>query len=41
MPEQIGCPDVRPLGPTVAQLLKARKVTQANLAGFLAIAKSD
>ena len=41
MPEQIGCPDVRPLGPTVAQLLKAPKVTQAALAGFLAIVKSD
>jgi len=41
MPEQIGCPDIRPLGPTVAQLLKARKVTQATLAGFLAIVKSD
>ena len=41
MPEQIGCPDVRPLGPTVAQLLKARKVTQATLAGFLANVKSD
>jgi hypothetical protein len=41
MPEQIGCPDVRPLGPTVAQLLKARKVTQARLAGFLANAKSN
>ena len=40
MPEQIGCPDIRPLGPTVAQLLKARKVTQATLAGFLAIVKS-
>jgi hypothetical protein len=39
MPEQIGCPDVRPLGPTPAQL-KARKVTQAALAGFLAILKS-
>jgi hypothetical protein len=41
MPEQIGCPDIRPLGPTVAQLLKAPKVTQATLAGFLAIVKSD
>jgi len=41
MPEQIGCPDVRPLGPTVAQLLKAPKVTQAALAGFLAIVKSN
>ena len=41
MPEQIGCPDIRPLGPTVAQLLKARKVTQATLAGFLAIVKSN
>jgi hypothetical protein len=41
MPEQIGCPDVRPLGPTVAQLVKAPKVTQAALAGFLAIVKSD
>ena len=40
MPEQIGCPDTRPLGPTVAQLLKAPKVTQATLAGFLAIVKS-
>ena len=40
MPEQIGCPDIRPLGPTVAQLLKAPKVTQATLAGFLAIVKS-
>src|SRR5262249_5107164 len=40
MPEQIGCPDVRPLGPTVAQLIKAPKVTQATLAGFLAIVKS-
>jgi hypothetical protein len=41
MPEQIGCPDVRPFGPTVAQLLKAPKVTQATLAGFLAIVKSE
>ena len=41
MPEQIGCPDVRPLGPTVAQLLKAPTVTQAALAGFLAIVKSN
>jgi hypothetical protein len=41
MPEQIGCPDVRPLGPTVAQLLKAPKVTQATLAGHLAIVKSS
>jgi hypothetical protein len=40
MPEQIGCPDIRPLGPTVAQLLKANEVTQAALAGFLAIVKS-
>jgi hypothetical protein len=40
MPEQIGCPDVRPLGPTVAQLRRAPKVTQAALAGFLAIVKS-
>jgi hypothetical protein len=40
MPEQIGCPDIRPLGPTVAQLLTAPKVTQATLAGFLAIVKS-
>ena len=40
MPEQIGCPDIRPLGPTVAQLLNAPKVTQATLAGFLAIVKS-
>ena len=40
MPEQIGCPDIRPLGPTVAQLLEAPKVTQATLAGFLAIVKS-
>jgi hypothetical protein len=40
MPEQIGCPDVRPLGPTVARLRKAPKVTQAALAGFLAIVKS-
>src|SRR6516162_1946430 len=40
MPEQIGCPDVRPLGPTVAQLLKAPKRTQAALAGFLANVKS-
>ena len=40
MPEQIGCPDIRPLGPTVAQLLNASKVTQATLAGFLAIVKS-
>jgi hypothetical protein len=40
MPEQIGCPDIRPLGPTVGQLLKAPKVTQAALAGFLAILKS-
>ena len=41
---QIGCPDVRQeiiLGPTLAQLLKAPKVTQAALAGFLAIAKSN
>jgi hypothetical protein len=41
LPEQIGCPDVRPLGPTVAQLLKARKVTQAALAGYLAIITSS
>ena len=41
MPEQIGCPDIRPVGPTVAQLLKAPKVTQATLAGFLAIVKSN
>jgi hypothetical protein len=41
MPEQIGCPDVRPLGPTLAQLLKAPNLTQAALARFLAIAKSD
>src|SRR5262249_15435640 len=41
MPEQIGCPDTRPLGPTVAQLLKARKVKQATLAGFLANVISD
>ena len=41
MPEQIGCPDIRPLGPTVAQLLKMPKVTQATLAGFLAILLSD
>jgi hypothetical protein len=41
MPEQIGCPDVRPLGLTVAQLLKAPKVSQAALAGFLAIVKSN
>ena len=41
MPEQIGCPDTRPVGPTVAQLLNASKVTQANLAGFLASVKSD
>ena len=41
MPEQIGCPDIRPLGPTVAQLLKAPKVTQRALAGFLAIVKSS
>jgi hypothetical protein len=40
MPEQIGCPDTRPLGPTLAELLEAPKVTQAELAGFLAIAKS-
>jgi hypothetical protein len=40
MPEQIGCPDIRPFGPTVAQLLKAPNVTQATLAGFLAIVKS-
>src|SRR2546430_12067757 len=40
MPEQIGCPDIRPLGPTVAQLLKAPKVKQATLARFLAIVKS-
>ena len=45
--EQIGCPDVRQerrkqiLGPTLAQLLKAPKVTQAALAGFLAIVKSN
>ena len=39
--EQIGCPDVRHLGPTVDQLLKAPKVTQAALAGFLAIVKSN
>jgi hypothetical protein len=41
---QIGCPDVRQeiiLGPTLAQLLQARKVTQAALAGFLAIVKSN
>ena len=41
MPEQIGCPDIRPLGPTVAQLVKAPKVTQATLAGYLAIVMSD
>ena len=41
MPEQIGCPDIRPLGPTVAQLLKAPKVTRVTLAGFLAIVTSD
>src|SRR5262249_31344954 len=41
MPEQIGCPDVRPLGTTLAQLLKAPKVTQAALAGFLAIVQSN
>ena len=40
MPEQTGCPDTRPVGPTVAQLLNASKVTQATLAGFLAIVKS-
>jgi hypothetical protein len=40
MPEQIGCPDTRPLGPTVAQLLETPKVTQATLAGFLAIVTS-
>jgi hypothetical protein len=39
-PEQIGCPDIRPLGPTVAQLRNAPKVTQATLAGFLAIVES-
>jgi hypothetical protein len=41
---QIGCPDVRQeiiLGRTLPQLLKARKVTQAALAGFLAVAKSN
>jgi hypothetical protein len=41
MPEQIGCPDIRPLGPTLAQLLEVPKVTQATLAGFLAILLSD
>jgi hypothetical protein len=41
MPEQIGCPDTRPFGPTLAQLLKMPKVTQATLAGFLAIVQSD
>jgi hypothetical protein len=41
MPEQIGCPDVRPLGPTLDQLLKDPNVTQAALAGYLAIVKSD
>jgi hypothetical protein len=41
MPEQIGCPDTRPLGPTVAQLLEMPKVTHATIAGFLAIAQSD
>ena len=41
MPEQIGCPDTRPFGPTLAELLKKPKVTQATLAGFLAIVISD
>ena len=42
MPAQIGCPDIRQnLGPTLDQLLKAPKVTQAALAGFLAIVKSN
>ena len=40
---QIGCPDVRQeiMGPTLDQLLKAPKVTQTALAGFLAIVKSN
>ena len=45
---QIGCPDVRRkylgshgMGPTLDQLLKTPKVTQAALAGFLAIVKSN
>jgi hypothetical protein len=41
MPEQIGCPDTRPFGPTLAQLLKMPKVTQATLAGYLAIVQSE
>jgi hypothetical protein len=38
--DQMGCPDVRLLCPTLDQLLTARKVTQAELSGFLAIVKS-
>jgi hypothetical protein len=41
--DQMGCPDVRLLCPTLDQLLEARKagkVTQAALSGFLAIVKS-
>ena len=40
----IGCPDVRQeiiLGRTLPQLLKASKVTQAALVGFLAVVKSN
>ena len=38
--DQMGCPDLQLLCPTLAQLLKARKVTQGALSGFLAIFKS-
>jgi hypothetical protein len=38
--DQMGCPDVRLLCPTLDHLLKSRKVTQAALSGFLAIVKS-
>jgi hypothetical protein len=38
--DQMGCPDVRLLCPTLAQLLEPGKVTQAALSGFLAIVKS-
>jgi hypothetical protein len=38
--DQMGCPDVRLLCPTLAQLFKASNVTQADLSGFLAILTS-
>jgi hypothetical protein len=41
MPEQMGCPDIRPLGPTLVQLLKVQNVPPAILAGFLAIIVSE